>query len=1016
MSVTAVAATYQARIADRGATTVSGNVALTLAVSDMAGVPVISGPSVDVLRASTTSHPFDLECIVDTVLFTDSSRLAVIGRLIEIQRSTDAGGSWSTLATGRISGASEIDGKGKITLSVSDERWTERATQIFRTTDTVQLHPPGLTEAFMDKTVVGAATYTVMAVSGDAVRLRAENLGGTIGIVQIPAGLSRALADDLVASEDRDDSASNSAGNFTSLRFDLQSGDPATGDHEVIGFRQTLNSGFLYSTRKIGILGEMAADGTRILRHGWVYIDSHSLSPSDTVTGRFYFSTGVTVNENVPLHIGGAGGIHPGTLLKDILDGDYGGQAVLYDSTAMTILEGFALPKVWVRATEPADRAEWLEKNLLPLFNLAPLVGTDLASRYVALRLPQDITLGSLTTISASGASNTDWEHTSRDLVNVLQYQTRGLRKIGETTDRGENWPADELEPFEQRINDVEHDNTATLGRAVREIKSELILSRSERDKTDANDNIRFLAQEVFDVFGDGPARGTVTVPDDAGVEVGDLVVLDQDTLKGFNPAAGDRSGDRIVRLISFRERTPAHVLFEYLDLGPASAALSAPTVSVAQNGTDLDLIEVTISGLNAGETAVVEVDVGSSPPTDYTYRRSGVGNQTISFRIPAAAGTAYARAYAFAPNRIRSAFATDTVALASRPRIDQASVARLLSTAVVEWSVPAQTLGMRTRYDIHDRDEDPTLANQTDYDASDGGFTISGFVGTREMVTVELTPYTGWTGSAVSGTAGTTITIEGILQLIDGGIFLRRSPLTTIAYERDADGDAVVSVAGDEEAADIYVTVGDGTTPSDPTAVANDGTLSGRVGTIETGVAIATGNHVIVKAVAADADGNLGPVTTARFGSRIGPFHKDTTSRNHTGDTNETTLETITVPADTLGSNGSLRIEVRYGFVGTAGNHTLRIKLNSTTIFGFTTGSAVDVYGQVLLFNDGATNDQQAVGFQAVSSGSVNLVNNTTLAEDSTSDMDIVITAELTNGADQIDLELTHVTLIGTD
>lgn len=239
---------------------------------------------------------------------------------------------------------------------------------------------------------------------------------------------------------------------------------------------------------------------------------------------------------------------------------------------------------------------------------------------------------------------------------------------------------------------------------------------------------------------------------------------------------------------------------------------------------------------------------------------------------------------------------------------------------------------------------------------------------------------------------------------------------VTHIEVTFNADGEAVVSATGDEDTANMYVTVGDGSAPSDPTSGTNDGSISGRNGTVDTGVKITTGNDAYVKVIGYNSTPSAGPVRSTRKARRLGPLHKDTTTRSHTGDTTETTLETITIPANTLGANGSLRIELRYEYTGTAGNKTLRVKLNSTTIFGSINTSATDTYGQVLLFNDGSTNAQQAVGFQAHSSGSVDLINNTSLAEDSTSAMNIVITAQLGNAADQIDLVMSHVQYIGTD
>lgn len=1019
MTITQVAATYRARIADRGATTVAGNVALTLNLADLAAMPAIRGPSVDFLRGRTTSQPFDLECLEDGVLFTDSGRMAAIGRLVEIARSTDGGSSWSPLATGRVKGTYENRAKGKPVVRVTDERWTERETQIFQTTDTVQLHPPGLAAAWMNEPAAGEGTYLVLDTDGSAVKLAAEGIGGqSLGGV-VPAGLRQALADDLVAPEDRDNSVSNSAGNFDELRFRWTetNGSPITAsDNNVIGFI-TPGTGTLSSTGTGGLLGQLSPseNATGGLNSAWVYLGSHGLSAGEEIGGRFYFPGGVRVNETVPLHIGGVSGVHPMTLLRDILDGDYGGDAVLYDSDALDDLEDLSMSRVWVRATQPEDRGAWLEANLYPVYNVCPLVGLDLAPRPTALRLGQGIVPGNLLTVSANEASETDWDHTSNDLVNVIQFESRAVRRISDLTDRGDDWPADRYDSIRQSYDEIEHDNTGTLGRFVRKIETDLIISRSSAGFRTADNTVRTLAQEIFDVFGDGPQSGYVTIDDDQGADVGDLVVLDQDTLQGFNPEDDARTGDRIVRLVTFTERTPAAVRFEYLDLGPSSTALSAPTVSIAQDGTDPDLANVTISGLGAGESAVVECTTADTTPAEYDYRRSGVDNETISFRFEPPADNAYARAYAFAPNRIRSPWAEDDVAMSSAlPALEGASINRALTTATVAWDAGTAG-GVRTTYHIHNRGSEPNLTlNQQDYDVADGEFEISGVIGTHQMVTVQLVPYAGFSGGSVTGASGRALILEGILQKIDGGVFLRRAPLTGINWERDQNGEAVVTVFGDEEAADVYVTVGDGTTPADPTAGANDGSVSGRVGTIETGVAITTGNAAIIKAVSADAAGNLGPVTTSRFSARLGPFHKDTSTRSTSG-TGEDTLETITVPANTLGANGVLKLILTFEFNGSANTKRVRLSFGGS-VYLVRLAGAGDLRIESEVMNDESVSSQIVTGL-SVDSPAANVgVHDGITSVDTTQDQDIVITGECDDAGDSIDLNVSVAFLWGTN
>ena len=88
---------------------------------------------------------------------------------------------------------------------------------------------------------------------------------------------------------------------------------------------------------------------------------------------------------------------------------------------------------------------------------------------------------------------------------------------------------------------------------------------------------------------------------------------------------------------------------------------------------------------------------------------------------------------------------------------------------------------------------------------------------------------------------------------------------ITGIEITFAADGDIIVSAQGDGDTANIYVTVSDGGTPSDPTIATNDGSISGRSGSVDTTVAATVGNIITAKAVGANSETDLGPVVSAQ-------------------------------------------------------------------------------------------------------------------------------------------------------
>jgi hypothetical protein len=230
------------------------------------------------------------------------------------------------------------------------------------------------------------------------------------------------------------------------------------------------------------------------------------------------------------------------------------------------------------------------------------------------------------------------------------------------------------------------------------------------------------------------------------------------------------------------------------------------------------------------------------------------------------------------------------------------------------------------------------------------------------------------------------------------------------------------VSATGDEDTADLYVTVSDGSAPADPTVGTNDGSISGRTGTVDTGVKIQTGSEAFIKVVAADSGGVLGPVAETRQERRIGPFAKDTTDRAHSGNGTETTVETLTIPANKLGTNGGVRLTGWVQTSGLSGVLAVRIKLGGSAVASlFFTGTSGGMSFVTVLFNDGATDAQDSLTNWLVTGGSAEVeIDRGVGAIDSTSDMDITITVQLGFGgggtAGSATLRLTYLEFLGTD
>lgn len=136
----------------------------------------------------------------------------------------------------------------------------------------------------------------------------------------------------------------------------------------------------------------------------------------------------------------------------------------------------------------------------------------------------------------------------------------------------------------------------------------------------------------------------------------------------------------------------------------------------------------------------------------------------------------------------------------------------------------------------------------------------------------------------------------------------------------------------------------------------------------------------------------------------------KSAVAVSHTGDTNETTLATITVPANAMGPNGVVRITTLWSYTNSANNKVLRVRFGGTggTIYLNTTKTTTASFRdqrQIANVNSassqkGAPNGLGAGGWGDTTAGLA------TGAIDTTADVDILIRGTLANTGETITLE----------
>ena len=125
----------------------------------------------------------------------------------------------------------------------------------------------------------------------------------------------------------------------------------------------------------------------------------------------------------------------------------------------------------------------------------------------------------------------------------------------------------------------------------------------------------------------------------------------------------------------------------------------------------------------------------------------------------------------------------------------------------------------------------------------------------------------------------------------------------------------------------------------------------------------------------------------------------------SHTGDANEFTFATITVPAKSMGPNGRVRITTLWTHTNSANNKTLKIKFGSTTYKTIVDAASATDRFQAEIANRNATNSQ--VG-SAIDSGGFGTSGSAvvTSSEDTTANVTVAITGQLATSTETITLE----------
>jgi hypothetical protein len=659
---------YQFRIwADDGL-----SVEYTFSDDDIEGVPRFgwSTPRAlegDVENIASVVRVVDASEQITAILSDGGGRAVLMGRIAEI-RVNEAGAGLATVMKGRLTGIFMTEGVAAYDFHISNERWLEHA-EVFGSGSTTQIVPPGIVSAWEDIPATRKVRVQVVAVV-DTDRL-------TFEVLDDPGLLGSRIVNWLDSDIQRQ---SPSTGNFLYTRFRASGA-----DRQLIAFGFADLAGPTSAEDPLGFMRSVIEGGEALAPNVFtVYWPTHGLSVDNEIADTYIYAPGAPADEDVPIHVGGTEGQDAFDWIKD----QYDTIGVNYESDAFSawnattnpngLISNPLIPPIYIRATKP-EKLRAIVKKICKHFGIVPFVNSsgEVAPRFVTM--PHDITLGSLTEVTAAIASppHPTWGQQAANMVTVVrptysQYRLIREREVRDNSDVG----TDRISHVIRPLLDFNHDRLSELESHVYEMDLTFINSLPL-----ANYIATQMSREIFDRFGDGAIEGQIEVLSGGStVEPGDFIKL---TVSSYpNMATQARGGTRIVQAMG-REQFITRSL-SYLDAGPNSQPLSAPGVAIAQTAGDTHhSVDVTISSLTAGARYQLQLKVGSD---EYRTVAEGSANETVTLTEMPSNTTIYARARETKANTIRSEWSSPvnvtTAALSAPTNLTVGSLAGDRGTA----------------------------------------------------------------------------------------------------------------------------------------------------------------------------------------------------------------------------------------------------------------------------------------------------------------------------------------------
>lgn len=487
-------------------------------------------------------------------------------------------------------------------------------------------------------------------------------------------------------------------------------------------------------------------------------------------------------------------GLTVGELLRNGYRGDYSTDAprIRYNETALLALNTPARAKI---RAPVEDFRSWAEQHAYPIAHAAPTLNAAGEIAPITYLLPD----ASETLVDLDDANcrpvGGGWSHGSEEAKNLVVVKYKRDSRIPPGPDE-ELALSDQIHTTEVTIERRVQASIDLLGERRLEINSDLLravgttlgrpLTGDLADETGARvaERIAQMASDRLVLGGQYfVLEGRRSVADVEGLREGAWVTTSASWMPDY--LSGERGLSRLAQIVSRRPRNAAWVEFVLLDAGSAAAPHTQPTLGTLTVDA-AGVVSIPVSALGTGE-ARVDYAVASTEPAanselwTFLDRVAALPETLVTPELPAG-GTAWVRTRGEEAGRRPSAYTSAvSIAIPQTPRV--ADVAVKLNpdlTVRVEWTPNAYCGGVRIAYEVHPLATVPTFADDVEVDAGDVTATLPDLtVALGEMVSVIVTPFPTWTGSAVSGTAGPEVRADtGLVTTPDYSINAQLIPI----------------------------------------------------------------------------------------------------------------------------------------------------------------------------------------------------------------------------------------------